>query len=201
MSLNETLKRIRTLKGLTQGQVADALQIGRSTYTHYEKGTREPDIETLQKLSSYFEVPIEVLIADPLMPKKKGIKIPVLGQVEAGIPIEAIENIIDEEEINEELARTGEFFGLKVHGHSMEPKFSPGDIVIVRKQPDIENGQIAIVLVNGDAATIKQVKKQKDGIRLIPLNPAFETTFFSNEEIDELPVTIIGKVVELRCKF
>lgn len=73
--------------------------------------------------------------------------------------------------------------------------------MIVRKQPDVESGQIAIVLVNGDAATLKKVMKHRDGISLVPLNPAFETMFYSNQEISDLPVTVIGRVVELRAKF
>lgn len=210
MSLSETLKYLRAEKGLTQGQIADMLKVGRSTYTHYENGGREPDIETLQKLSNFFNVSTDYLLGKTssrhindttAAPAKHGVKIPVLGNVEAGIPIEAIEDISDYEEIDEELARTGEFFALKVHGHSMEPRIMEGDVVIVRQQPDIENGQLAIVRVNGDEVTIKKIHKTQDGITLIPFNPAFDTKFYSNQEIWELPVVIVGRVVELRGKF
>lgn len=132
---------------------------------------------------------------------RKGITINVYGRVAAGIPLEMIEDIIDTEEIPEELAKTGEFFGLQIHGDSMEPKISQGDIVIVRKQDDAESDNIVIAAVNGTDATCKRLKKYKDGIALISTNPAYEPMYFSNQEILEKPVRIIGRVVELRAKF
>ena len=125
----------------------------------------------------------------------------MVGRVAAGIPIEAIENIIDTEEISEEMAKTGDFFGLQIHGDSMEPKMSEGDVVIVRKQDDAENGQIIIATVNGTDATCKRLRKYRDGIELISNNPSYEPMFFTNEEIESKPVKIIGRVVELRSKF
>ena len=83
----------------------------------------------------------------------------------------------------------------------MEPKISNGDVVIVRKQPDVDSGQIAIVCVNGDHATCKKVMKQPGGILLQPLNPSYEATYYSADEIVNLPITILGRVVELRAKF
>ena len=125
----------------------------------------------------------------------------MLGRVQAGMPVEAIEEILDYEEITEDMAKTGDFFGLVVRGESMEPKFSDGDIVIVRQQSDIESGNIAVVIVNGQDATIKKVKKTDGGLLLQPTNPAFKAIFYSAEEVSSLPVEIIGRVVELRAKF
>ena len=133
--------------------------------------------------------------------KRKSVKIPVLGEVAAGVPIEAIEDIIDYEEITEEMAQTGEFFGLKIKGDSMYPRICDGDVVIVRQQNSCDTGDVVVVLVNGEAATVKKIRKQKDGIMLIPFNTSFEPMFFSNEEIQSLPVNVIGKVIELRGKF
>lgn len=132
---------------------------------------------------------------------KKGVVINVLGRVAAGIPIEAIEDIIDTEEISEEMAKSGEFFGLQIHGDSMEPRMCEGDVVIVRKQDDAESGDIVIAMVNGNDATCKRLRKYRDGIELISNNPSYEPMFFSNEDIISKPVKIIGKVVELRGKF
>lgn len=132
---------------------------------------------------------------------KKAIRIPVLGNVAAGIPIEAIEDIIDYEEISEELAHTGDFFALKIKGDSMEPRICNGDVVIVRKQNYAESGDLVIVLVNGDSATCKKLAKYPSGIRLIPFNQAYEPLFYSNEEIENKPVRIIGRVVENRQKY
>lgn len=98
-------------------------------------------------------------------------KIPVLGSVIAGIPIEAIEDIIDWEEIPEEMSKRGECFALMIKGDSMTPSIQEGDVVIVRKQSDVDSGDIAIVLVNGFEATCKQVMKSSDGITLISFNP------------------------------
>ena len=132
---------------------------------------------------------------------KKAIRVPVLGNVAAGIPIEAIENVIDYEEISEELAHTGDFFALKIKGDSMEPRICNGDVVIVRKQNYAESGDLVIVLVNGDSATCKKLAKYPSGIRLIPFNQAYEPLFYSNEEIENKPVRIIGRVVENRPKY
>ena len=117
------------------------------------------------------------------------------------MPVEAIEDIYDYEDITPEMAEHGEFFALKVRGDSMSPRMLEGDIVIVRKQSDCDNGDIAIVLVNGYDATIKKIKKSENGIALIPLNTAYDPLFYTNEEILLKPVTIIGKVVEQRRKY
>ena len=125
----------------------------------------------------------------------------MLGNVQAGIPIEAIEDIIGYEEISNEMAQSGDYFALRIRGDSMEPRMHEGDVVIVRKQDDAETGDVCVVMVNGDDATVKRIKKSPEGLFLIANNPAFEPMFFSNREIDELPVQVIGKVVELRAKF
>lgn len=122
-------------------------------------------------------------------------------RVVAGIPIDAVEEILDYEEITPEMAAHGEHFALLIKGDSMEPKMSAGDVVIVRKQSDINSGDIAIVLVNGNEATVKKIKKSPEGITLIPTNQAYDYAFYSNDDIINLPVSIIGKVVELRAKF
>ena len=98
--------------------------------------------------------------------KIKSVLIPVLGVVRAGLPMDAVENIVEYEEIREEMARTGAFFALQIKGDSMAPRIKEGDIVIVRKQPDVESGEIAVILVNGDEATVKQVQRFDGGICL-----------------------------------
>ena len=141
---------------------------------------------------------------EPEQPKEKpkGVKIPVLGFVAAGVPITAISNIEDYEEITEDMARQGEYFALRIKGESMSPLIRDGNIVIVRKQAYIDTGDVAVVLVNGDEATVKEIKKTKEGITLIGWNPsAYTPKFYSKEEIEKLPVDIVGKVVESRAKF
>ncbi len=83
----------------------------------------------------------------------------------------------------------------------MEPRIYDKDVVIVRRQSDIDNGDIAIVLIDGEEATCKKIKKTPEGVMLIPLNTDYEIMFYSNKQIEDLPVTILGKVVECRSKF
>lgn len=202
------LKYLRQREKYTQQELADKLKISKSTISMYENGNREPDFETLEFIADIFNVDMNFLlgkadnssvVSSPQ--KRKAVTISVLGRAVAGIPLEAVENIVDTEEITEELARTGEFFGLQIHDDSMEPRMCEGDVVIVRQQDDAESGDIVIAAVNRDDATCKRLRKYRDGIELISNNPAYKPMFFSNEDILNKPVKIIGKVVELRGKF
>lgn len=135
--------------------------------------------------------------------RRKIARIPVLGRVAAGIPIEAIENIEDyEERYISVLEDPRDYFALRIVGHSMEPRIWNGDVVIVHKQDDVDSGQIAVVLVNGDDATVKQLKKSSSGITLIGLNPTvYSPHFYTADEVISLPVRILGLVVEVRGKL
>lgn len=199
------LKRLREARGLLQKDVAAYLGVDRTTYVKYERGDSEPNFQILDKLASFFDVSVDYLLnrdtPSPVQAPSTGVIIPVLGHVIAGIPIEAIEDIIDYEEISKAMAAQGEHFALKVKGDSMEPKISEGDVVIVRKQSDVNSGDIAVVLVNGDEATVKRIKKRPEGLLLSPFNPSYEPMLYTNEDIAKLPVTILGRVVELRAKF
>ena len=191
--------------GKQQKEVAADLGISPTTFNTWCVGKIMPRMGKVQAIADYFGIGKTDLIDDKnqIIGKKTrtGIVINVYGRVAAGIPIEMIEDIIDTEEIPQELAKSGDFFGLKIHGNSMEPKMSEGDIVIVRKQNDAETGDIVIATVNGTDATCKRLKKYRDGIELIPTNPSYKTIFFTNKEVTDKPVRIIGKVVELRAKF
>nr|DAQ49422.1 MAG TPA: Repressor protein CI [Caudoviricetes sp.] len=198
------VKELRKQKHITQEELGKVLDIQKAAISKYENGRAEPSTEVLKKMSAYFGVSIDYLLGNSpakLSAQKlgRGVRIPVLGRVVAGIPIEAVEEILDYEEITPELAATGKFFALQVKGDSMLPKLEEGDVVIVKKQEDVETGDIAIVLVNGDEATIKQVKKVNGGIMLYGFNPdVYEPHFYSNQQIEELPVRILGKVIESR---
>lgn len=202
-ALNERLKQLRKKNNLNQTQVANAIGVSQNAYSRYELGTSEPKYFILSKLSELYGVQIEYILGnEENKPIEKGIKIPVLGVIPAGIPIEAIEEIIDYEEIPKEWGKSGEYFGLKVKSNSMQPRICPGDVVIIRKQEDAESGDICVFMVNGFDATLKQIKKETNGIWLIPFNTIdFNPAFYSNEQIQNLPIKILGKVVELRGKF
>lgn len=171
-----------------------------TTLCDWINGKTYPRIDKIELMARHWGIEKADLVEPPRQKKNKFI-IPVLGKVAAGYPIEAVENIIDYEEISEAMARQGEFFALRIQGDSMQPKFSEGDVVIVRKQETVDNGDIAIIMVNGDEATIKKVQRFDGGINLIPTNPAYNIITYTNKEIIDLPVKCLGKVVELRAKF
>lgn len=199
---NDRLRALRQQREMTQAEVAQELYISQAAYSKYEVGTSSPNPETLAKLAGVLGVSVDYLVGSDDRQDRPGyIRVPVLGRVAAGIPIDAIEEIIDWEDISTAAAGDGEYFGLQIKGHSMEPRISDGDTVIVRRQPDVDSGDIAVVLVNGDDATVKRIKKSPQGVTLIPSNPAYEPMYYSNEEIESLPVQILGRVVELRAKF
>ncbi len=216
MRIGERIKKRRTELNLSVDELAARIGKNRATVYRYESHEIENlTLSTLEPLAKALDTTPDYLmgwtddstrrtdasIANPPRPRQKGVSINVLGRVAAGIPIEAIEEIIDTEEITEEMAKTGNFFGLQIHGDSMEPRIYEGDVVIVRQQEDAESGDVVIAIVNGDDATCKRLRKYRDGIELISNNPSYEPMFFSNEEILAKPVKIIGKVVELRGKL
>lgn len=200
----ERFETILAQKGIKASHVAKATGIPPSTFTDWKKGRSKPKADKIKKIADYLNVSkdwLEGVSDNPIVQQKKGNIINVLGDVAAGIPIEAVENIIDTEEIPQKLAKTGEFFGLRIKGDSMQPSICEGDTVIVKKQDDANNGDIVIALVNGDNATCKKLVKYDEGISLISLNPTYEPMVFSKKEIQEKPVRIIGRVIENRRKF
>ena len=203
----DTIRYLRQQKGYTQAYVADVLHLNRVTYNRYENNEREPDLATLQTIANFYAISLDELVTGkkqmpPSVSKRKGVKIPVLGRVVAGIPLEAISEVLDYEEISESMAATGEFFALIAKGSSMNPTIIDGDTLIVRKQSFAEEGRVAIILVNGNEATVKRTHTTETGITLIADNPsAYVPHFYTNEEIEHLPLRIIGKVVEIRRKM
>lgn len=205
VKFSERMKDLRKNRGWTQDELAKRMGVSKSCISMYECDMRTPDFKTLESLADFFNVDIDYLTGrkntTTSLSDATGVRIPVFGRVAAGIPLEAVEEIIDYEEIPAEMTRSGEYFGLKITGQSMEPRILDGDVVIVRKQDEVENGDIAIVLVNGNDATCKKFIKHENGVSLLPLNPSFSPQFYNAEECEQLPLRVIGKVVELRGKF
>ena len=193
------LATLRKQKKISQEKLALQLNVSRSAVAMWENNSNEPDNKTRVKIANILNTSVDELLDNKT--NTQGIRIPVYGEVAAGIPISAIEDIVDFEEITEELAAKGEYFGLVIKGDSMEPRMTTGDVVIVRSQDTAETGDIAIVLVAGETATCKKIKRTPEGVMLISLNPAYEPMFYTNKQIEQLPVRILGKVVELRAKF
>lgn len=196
------MRKFGKQNNVTLQKLADYLHTGVSTLSQYESGKREASFETLTKIADYFGVTIDYLLGrdEDCNLNKKAIKIPVLGTIPAGIPIEAIDDILDYEEISEEMASKGEYFALKVRGDSMHPIINDGDVVIIKKQDDADTGKICVVMINGYDATLKEIKKEPNGLWVLPKNPYsdFQPTFFTNEDIIKKPVRVIGVAVEIR---
>lgn len=196
------LKKLLAEHELTQHQLSKILNVSESTVGKWILEKSLPRMGVIQKLSEYFNVPKSYFLEKQDNPEKsitKGVRIPILGRVVAGIPLEAITDIEGYEGITPKMASLGEYFALRIKGHSMEPQILDNDVVICKCQSDVESGDIAIILVNGDEATCKQIKKSPEGVTLIGFNPlVYPPHFYSNKEIEELPVNVIGKVVELR---
>ena len=208
--MNGALQRICDLirkKGLTELQFCKATGIPQSTWYSWKQRDSIPTNRYMPNITNFLNVSAEHIILgegeniQKIELDDEPIQIRVLGKVAAGIPIEAVEDVIGEETISKKMAETGDYFGLRISGDSMEPTIHHGSIVIVRQQDDVENGDIAIVIVNGEDATCKKIEKFENGIMLVPINKAYEEKFYTNEEIEKLPVRIMGKVVESRTKF
>lgn len=199
MSIGKNIRKYREQKGWTQGELGKMVGVSSAGISFWERDMREPNLATIEKLAEIFEVPRSALLGEPMSPTTDHSHwIPVLGRVAAGIPIEMIEDIIDYEEVDD---KYGECFALQISGDSMSPRFLRCDVVIVKRQEDVESGEIAIVCVNGQDATCKKVLKHDNGITLVSLNPLYEPRFFTEEEINSMPISILGKVIELRGKL
>lgn len=202
-------------RGMKQADLAKLSGIRASSISDWLAGKYAPKQDKIDALAKALNVSPAWLIGygedkeaiPPISstpaPVRKGNRIPVLGRVAAGIPIEAIENIEDYEEMYiPALEDPHDYFALRIVGHSMEPRIWDGDVVIVHKQSDVDSGQIAVVLVNGDDATVKQIKKSDAGLTLIGLNPTvYSPHFYTADEVNHLPVRILGAVCEVRGKI
>ena len=217
--LGTYLKELRKSKNLSLRKVDELTDITYSHLNMIENGIRRVTPALLKNLATLYNVDyldlyekagyIDLIEDDKknkIDSKPKGVKVPVLGYIKAGIPISAIEEIIDYEEIPETLARKGQFFALTVKGDSMAPDIKEGDIAILLVQSNVENGEIGAIIFNGDnEATLKRIYKDETGITLIPDNPnnqdGFKPTHYTNKEIEEIPITIAGKLMEIRKKY
>lgn len=202
-TLGKRIEEKRIAKGLKKKDLAKLINVHDTLIGKYERDEVDLGASKIKEIAKFLNTTPAYLMGwednDKEAPQR--IKIPVLGTVAAGIPISAVEDILDYEEIPQSWENQGEFFGLRIKGDSMQPKMDDGDVVIVRQQSDANSGDTVIALVNGDDATCKKLQKTENGIMLVSTNPNYLPMFFTNEEIVTKPVVILGKVVELRSKF
>jgi len=202
MKIGDKLTYLRNSNNLSQAELAKKLNINRSSIGMFESNARTPTTDTLVRYAQFFNVSIDYLMGTSQNSNPEKYTIPVYASISCGNPFVADENIYDFEDIDIALKSQGEHFGLLCRGNSMSPEFKDGDVAIIRKQSNIDSGNIAAVRINGDEATLKIVKKSEQGITLVAINPdVFLPRFYSNEEIINLPVEIIGKVIENRRKY
>lgn len=197
----KNLKYYMDDRKIDRNKLSAICKVPYTTLTSWIKAERYPRIDKIQILSEFFNIRMSDLVEEH--DYNNEIKqIPLLGKIQAGVPTEMFLDIIDYIDIPADMALGNkELFALKTKGKSMEPNFIEGDILIFEKTEDCENGQFCAVAVNGDDATFKKVTKTDTGIMLQPLNPAFETKFYTNEQIASLPVTIIGVLKQIRRDF
>lgn len=200
-TMSKNLKKYLKLYNVSRTQLSESLDISYSTISDWVNGNAYPRIDKIEMMANYFGINKSDLVEENYNNETSALKIPVLGSVAAGIPISAVEDILDYEEVPISWQNQGEFFALRIKGDSMESDINDGDTVIVRQQSDADSGDTVIALVNGDDATCKRLQKLDNGIMLVSNNAKYPPMYFSQEEIETKPVVIIGKVLELRRKF
>lgn len=200
MKTSEKIRQLRIAKGLSQEELGELVGVKKAAINKYETG-RVVNIKrsVLQKLGDVLGVSPADLLDDEEKPSGST-RINIYGSIPAGIPIEAISDVIGWEDISPSMLDGGkEYFGLRVKGDSMEPKYLDGDIIIVQKQPFCESGDDCVVYVNGYDATLKKVIKKRDCIVIQPLNMKYEPKVYDYND-ERNPVTIAGVVREIRRK-
>lgn len=198
MKLYDKIYALCEQNGIKPATLAQNLGFSKNFFTEMKSGrTKSPSALRLRAIADYFGIDVDELLDD----KSTGVRVPVYGTVPAGIPVDAIEEIIGYEEITPTLAASGKYIALKIKGNSMTPQICDGDTVIVRLQADADTGDTVIVLVADGEATCKKLKKDRTGVWLMPNNPAYEPMYYTNAEIESVPVNVIGKVIELRREF
>lgn len=214
--IGNKIRNLREQRNLTQEEIAEYLNTTPQTISRYEIGDRKTNQDILFKLAEYFKVSINdffpplsfdnASIAD--ISSDNTIQIPVLGSIKAGTPIEAQEDILEYVDIPTEWTKGGKlYYGLKISGDSMYPKYNENDIVIFEHIEDFVSAQKkdCAVIVNGFDATFKNVTITENGITLVPLNinnsDNYQPTFYDNEQINSLPVRIVGIAREKRTRL
>ncbi|MGO3650931.1 LexA family protein [Vagococcus sp.] len=197
---SERLTQLMKQNDVSDNQLAEHFDVSRTTVSRWRSGERSPKMNMITPIAEYFNISPTEFVETNLLSNnqfttvKNIVSIPVLGDIACGEPILAEENILGYRDRSSTNLPTGDVFYLKAKGNSMDPKIPDGSFVLIREQPDVENGEIAAVLVNGDTeATLKRVRKVQDSLILEPLNPDYNP-YIVNENN---PARILGKAIEV----
>ena len=209
---SRNLKKYMKIFDIDRYKLAELVGVKYSTVADWCNGVYYPRIDTIEAIANVFKVDKATLIEEApsevnellASMKKKVVRVPLLGSIPAGIPLEAIENeyTVDYEEVPAEWTKGGKkYFALTLSGDSMAPQYADGDTVVFLKTSEFNSGQDCCVRIGGSEATFKRVTIEDDGITLTPLNIHNNTGFlpkrYSKEEIANLPVEIIGVAKKL----
>ena len=205
LSIGHNIKNLRLQHNLSQKEFAAIAGVSDKAVSTWENGTKIPRMGAIQKIADHFGLLKSAIIEPSIDHQSQPViyasyKIPVLNKASAKVPPHNSKEIIGYESLNDTYRNDGySYFALRMQGHSMEPTIMDGDTIIVRQQDTVDNGQIAVLSINGEDSTIKEVKKSYYGITLIGHNAAIYTPqFYSQQDIKTLPLTIIGRVIETR---
>lgn len=210
--LNSNVKHLRTQKNISQQNLADEIGVDRSTISRIENDEIETTIDNAIKIAKVFEISLVDLInkdlrfdnADIIEIEQNVEMIPVYGTIKAGIPIESQTDIIDYIDIPKSWAKNGKkYYGLKISGDSMSPKYQENDIVVFEFNEDVEqykNKDVA-VMINGTESTFKKILINEQGIVLVPYNNNYDMMMFSKEQVEQLPIKVVGIAREKRTKI
>lgn len=195
MTLQELIIVFRHKYNLSLSEIADEIGVNTSTVSRWENGLVKkisPDKQAL--LSDYFKIDVPDYLSHRFFK-------PVVGEVKAGYDFLAHQDIDDYEEVSKSEYDRGDYF-LKVKGDSMTgSRIYDGDLILVQKTNDVQSGELAIVIINGNEATVKRIIKKENLLILEASNPLYETRFFTREEVELLPVQIIGKVINVKMNI
>lgn len=203
MSIGENIKRLREQYGLSQTELGKIAGVSDKAVSTWETGQKTPRMGAIQRIADHFGLKKSDIIEDAasgmpanLEPYHPRAQMPILGRVAAGLPLYAEDNIIGY--CANDFTDGEDYYALIVHGDSMTAAgIDDGDLVVVRRQSCVDEGQIAVVLVNGDDATVKYIRCQDNMVVLIPrsYNPVHQPQFYN---VQDTPVSVIGRVVQIR---
>jgi len=194
----EKLRALRKENNMTQVDLAGVLDLDKSSIAKYESAGIIPSVDTLQKISSLFSVSIDYLLNAPLGDINNIVNVEIIGTVVAGRDgIATYEFLGISQAIN--INNKDEYKYLKVRGDSMAPQILEGDLALIRLQNDVDNGDLAVVIIDGEEGVIKKVQKSENSVSLVSFNPMYETRVFVGKDMGKLQ--IFGKVVKVERSY
>ena len=206
--IGNRIRKAMEIRNMRQSDIVDRTGINKGALSSYISGRYSPKQNNIYLIAKALDVseawlmgadvPMERTVLPPGAIPLGRYRIPIVAVVAAGVPIYSEDNIVGYVDYDRD--PHGEVFALRVKGDSMVPKIENGDLVIVDKSVSWEDNDIVIVRVNGHEGTCKRVKRYAEGISLISINPAYEPMYYSREQVEQLPVEVVGRVMEVRSK-